>query len=264
MPEAKFLLNYIPRDFLSQQLGRGIKDVMQRMTSNLQEACKRFDYPFENFVRQIIRTLMGNEFRCHPEETTKDPSFIVAGQTQSGKSAIKGVVIQSASVLQKIPCVIITKGVSESRELHLKLQNFFVGSTLEQQHIVNADFKGCGPKEKRLRIKCAVENGGVIVVADTESQIMRAVKAIIDYRGKNPNRKFVVIVDECDAMYRTEDRVQKMEQAYDKLIGLKPSLRVMISATVVPLLLILREQEENADCELFRIEPGADYMVSIL
>ena len=40
-------------------------------------------------------------------------------------------------------------------------------------------------------------------------------------------------------MYRTKDRTQQMERAYDHLMGLNPALRIEISATPIPALLYL-------------------------
>jgi hypothetical protein len=79
------------------------------------------------------------------------------------------------------------------------------------------------------------------------------------YREKDEHRRFVVIVDEADAMHRTPERSQKMEHAYDQLMALNPSLKILISATLVPVLLILKEQGEK-DMDMLAIEPTDDYL----
>jgi hypothetical protein len=64
-------------------------------------------------------------------------------------------------------------------------------------------------------------------------------------------------LDEADAMYRTEDRTQKMEQAYDLLMAMDPCLSVLITATPVPVLLVLKEQKIDAD--FISIQASHDY-----
>lgn len=48
--------------------------------------------------------------------------------------------------------------------------------------------------------------------------------AIRNYREQIPGGKFVLIVDEADAMYRTSDRHQVFEQALQQLMNLNPSM----------------------------------------
>jgi predicted patatin/cPLA2 family phospholipase len=67
-----------------------------------------------------------------------------------------------------------------------------------------------------------------LFLADTHAPINKAVDAIKMYREKDEHRQFVVIIDEADAMYRTPDRSQKMEHAYEKLMALNPSLKTRL------------------------------------
>jgi hypothetical protein len=82
-----------------------------------------------------------------------------------------------------------------------------------------------------------------------------------DTFGLTCNRTHIssYILDEADSMFRTPERSQKMECAFDQLMGLKPSLKIMISATLVPVLLIMKEQGEK-DIDMLVIEPSDDYL----
>ena len=48
--------------------------------------------------------------------------------------------------------------------------------------------------------------------------------AIKNYRAQIPGGKFVLIVDEADAMFRTRDRHQVFERALQQLLDLNPSM----------------------------------------
>ena len=62
-------------------------------------------------------------------------------------------------------------------------------------------------------------------------------------------------MDECDAMYRTPNGVQIMEQRFKSLLSLRPSLRLEISATIVSAIMNLKEQGKRMSLmELSTIE----------
>ena len=46
-----------------------------------------------------------------------------------------------------------------------------------------------------------------------------------------PGGKFFLVVDEADAMFRTADRRQVFEEAFEQLRRLGPSMTAMISAS---------------------------------
>ena len=76
--------------------------------------CGKFDY--NSILDKTIRhfhTFVG----C---EINREIKFVVAGRTQAGKTSVKGI-IQSLCGLLKIPLIILTKGVDESIDLHVKL-----------------------------------------------------------------------------------------------------------------------------------------------
>ncbi|KAL7545564.1 hypothetical protein ACHAWF_008915 [Thalassiosira exigua] len=86
--------------------------------------------------------------------------------------------------------------------------------------------------------------------------------AIKEYRKQIPGGKFILIVDEADAMFRTVDKHQVFEKALQQLLGLNPSMTVMISATPVPFMLdLINEMDKSADnIEFFNLEPQDEYV----
>ena len=68
---------------------------------------------------------------------------MVAGRTQSGKSAVKGV-LQSLCGLLGIPMIVLTKGVEESKDLHAKLVKLAQGTSVNKKHVVVA--ANCGKR----------------------------------------------------------------------------------------------------------------------
>jgi len=162
--------------------------------------------------------------------------FLNSGKTQAGKTAVKAVVYAICELLQ-LQLFVMTKGVQESLDLAKKIQ-----SKLQGRKIVG------GPP---------LENG-LVVVADTAARIGKLVRMVKKFREDHPSGKFVVIADECDAMYRTEEGTQKMEKVYNELMDLSPCLRIEISATPMPTFLTLHF-EKNLDLEMLQIGTSADY-----
>jgi hypothetical protein len=83
--------------------------VINPMSEGLKKACGNFGY--KSFTEKAIRALF--------DPSSNGKTFLVAGKTQSGKSAVKAVV-QSLCFELDDPLIVITKGVSESGELHKK------------------------------------------------------------------------------------------------------------------------------------------------
>lgn len=239
-----------------------IQECIQRtMTQLLKDQCGKFNYEafaeemFEHFHLLVSR-------KVDDEQRT----IIVAGKTQSGKSSVKGVV-QSMCAVLKIPLIVITKGVSESKDLHAKLKQLAQGTPVEPYVVCCSKTKGVGRNEKNREIQGAIQggtHGGTLVVADTHNQIEKAIKALEEYRNGEEDRKFLVVVDECDSFYRTKDKSQKMEQAYERLMDMNPSLIVMISATPIPLILDIVAEEANSirsrGLTMHNVEPIDDYV----
>ena len=64
-----------------------------------------------------------------------------------------------------------------------------------------------------------------LVIADTKAQVInKACKAIKKFREQSPGGKFILLVDEADAMFRTYDRHQVFEQALEQLMDLGPAM----------------------------------------
>ena len=232
---------------------RLVGDCVQHiMTPYLKKECGKFNY--EEFLEKSIEHFH-HLVSCVEDKERK--TFVVAGKTQSGKSSVKGVV-QSLCGLLKIPVIVITKGVSESRELHSKLKRLAEGTSIDKEHVVCASSQDHGRTVKQHLLDKATEgvyHGGTFIIADTEHQVNKAIKTIEKYRNKG--QKFVVAVDECDAMNRTPDNHQKFEQAYERLMDMNPSLIIQISATIIPT--ILDVVDEKADIEFFNLESRDDY-----
>ena len=186
---------------------------------------------------------------------------VVAGRTQSGKSNMKAVVRATCTLL-RCPLIIITKGVKESTDLAAKIHG-----------LLNQDEPDFG--------KWWSQSGNdhrVMIIPDTAARINNvAIKNIEDFRKCKQHGKFIVIVDESDAMYRSDGRYQRMEQAFDYLMEMNPgkegfcrqslflfpialtvlatilsALRIEVSATPIPTLLYLNE----IDCKVDILELG--------
>lgn len=96
---------------------------------NLKEKIGSFDH--ESFLGKALRLF-------HDRVGQKDhngKTFVVAGRTQSGKSAVKGV-IQSMGGVLGIPIIVLTKGVDESIDLNEKLMDLANGTLVRKEHIV--------------------------------------------------------------------------------------------------------------------------------
>ena len=59
-----------------------------------------------------------------------------------------------------------------------------------------------------------------------------------------------VLCLQADAMFRTHNHSRKFECAYDEFMALRPCARLYITATPVPLLLVLKEEKEKKKGEV--------------
>ena len=99
----------------------------------LRAECGNFDYA--SFLDKSIRHFHSLVNLESVARLDMEKLFLLAGRTQSGKSAVKGV-IQSMCGLLRIPLVILTKGVNESIDLHVKLVRLSDGTLVQKEHIV--------------------------------------------------------------------------------------------------------------------------------
>ncbi|EJK43979.1 hypothetical protein THAOC_37525, partial [Thalassiosira oceanica] len=110
--------------------------------------------------------------------------FIVAGRTQAGKTAVIGL-LQSLCAVLRIPLIVVTKGVAESIDLHSKLLEY---------------------------------------TQDSIAQACKAMKCLEKYQqnGGQGRRKFMLLIDESDAMRRTQSKTQAFERTLQRLESLGP------------------------------------------
>lgn len=224
--------------------------IQDLMPSQLVEASEHFESEYIEFIERFVeRAFLTQE---QAGEKTLFPPFLVGGRTQAGKTSFKAICALACNQMQ-IPLVIITKGVAESKELYAKLRTLLGDSKVCEYLAVP------GRGQPKDYMKRALEKFGSVVIADTAAQINRAKDAVADYRDSDPDKPFAVIVDECDDMYRTPDRKQKTEQAYDSLMDMNSLMTLMISATLVPLLVNMKNEHEDIGWWTF-IEPLDDYV----
>ena len=194
------------------------------MSKQLIQQCRGKFNPQE-VAGKCIRALM------HPTGKPDETIYLVSGKTQSGKSTVKAA---CAVAHRQASCflVIITKGVPERDDLKIKL-NKLLGGCRETM------------------------DAGLLVIADTGGQIAKAIKAVLELRNDKPHTRFGVIVDEADAMYRTIEGTQVMEQRFTELMDLCPSFRMEISATPFSALQALDEQGKQV--QMMEVMTTKDY-----
>ena len=157
-----------------------------------------------------------------------------------------------------IPLVLVTKDKSESDELFEKqavnAEGTLVEGTLFSPYIM---------READIQDHFNTGGGGSIIVPDNASKLEMSVRLMSRYKahreGQGRDGTFALVVDECDAMYRTVNRSQKMEQALEDLRNLGPSLHMLVSATPTPVLLLYKE-EYNQELKMFTIGTSDDYV----
>ena len=163
--------------------------------------------------------------------------FIVAGRTQAGKTAVIGL-LQSLCAVLRIPLIVVTKGVAESIDLHKKLLEYTRGTEMEREHVQVATNRadGHGRMVKDMLIERCFEggkHGGCLVIADSIPQACKAMKYLEEYQRCGPGgagrRKFMLLIDESDAMRRTQSKSQAFERTLQRLESLGPCLTTMIS-----------------------------------
>lgn len=228
---------------IAPELLRSDIDILENaITDVLKNSLGAFDY--KSFVTRAA------ELNRKPGIPSSPTTFLVAGKTQAGKTSLKALLMTLCALQKESPLIIITKGVAESKELSGKLQAFVPSGA--ENIVCLSQVKG-GFKKRKEIILVTLKCSGTIVIADTYHQIARVDEQLEIFGGK-----FMVIVDECDAMYRTHARSQKMEMAYDRLMAKNPCLSVMISATPIPLFLLLCDVDN--DIPMFSLETKEEYM----
>jgi hypothetical protein len=75
----------------------------------------------------------------------------------------------------------------------------------------------------------------------------------------------LILFSPADAMFRTYNKAQKFEEQYEILLNndnheMRPCMRFFITATPVPVLLALGQEEDVDDIKFERITPCDDYL----
>mmetsp|Transcript_14299 Transcript_14299/g.20824 ORF Transcript_14299/g.20824 Transcript_14299/m.20824 type:complete len:1022 (-) Transcript_14299:81-3146(-) len=257
-----------------------VKECERRITRStyLMDRCGKFAY--KDFLDKSIRHF--HHLIKSPGEVFAGKKFVVAGRTQSGKTCTKALA-QSMCRLLKVPLIVLTKGVYESADLCKKLKKFAEEERRNYRHhtvAATSKYDHCGRNEKLRLIDDAMTDGGTLVIADSASQVKKACVAIENYRRKVPGGKFILAIDEADAMFRTPSRSQVFEQALIALRKLGPTISMFVSATPVPIMLDLIKkadiedsdrktegstgiedsQSKEDNIEFFCLEPGDEYV----
>jgi hypothetical protein len=119
--EHKDLFDVIESENLLDAVTKEVQKTVMS-SQNLREQCSNFDY--DSFLEKVVRHLhsLNAQSRggCNGIQKLIQKLIAVAGRTQSGKSAVKGVV-QSLAARLKLPLIVLTKGLAESLDLHAKL-----------------------------------------------------------------------------------------------------------------------------------------------
>jgi hypothetical protein len=79
-------------------------------------------------------------------------------------------------------------------------------------------------KDKKAEVMKTFKDCGVVLCADTPKQVEMCIEAIKNCRQKNPGAKYILVVDEADAMLRTSERIQKFEQVFEQLLLTNPTV----------------------------------------
>ena len=135
---------------------------------------------FDKLISHWVRSLINFE----QEDTFMQP-LVVQGDTQMGKSKIKGVILATCQAMG-VPAIVVSKGVPESAELFGKLR----ASSPDPELVVG---KNALRKNNENEVRRVLEKGGAVVVADTKAQLEKVNRVLSEY---NNGRKFVLLVDE--------------------------------------------------------------------
>lgn len=227
--------------------------VEESMSRNLKDACTTLNVKVPDIIDMMLGRLVP------PNNHSPHEPLVIAGKTQSGKSAFKAVVLMVCAVL-RIPSILITKEVSESKNLHGKLLNYMSDTDGAKEMLLSPYTSS--EADITAAFNSVKKSGSTLVVPDTFRKIELATRVIKRYqdacKDAKKNFSFVLILDEADAMYRTFDQTQKMEIALRELQDFKPVVQLFVSATPVPILLY--KEEFKQDLEMYSLEASHDYV----
>ena len=201
------------------------------------------------FDATVAKAAKGGRATAHvPTSANEEDSMkliTVGGRTQSGKTAIKALGIIMAKQMG-YPSVVMTKGLKECSETLQKFQGLF-----SYAHAVvpyTSTFDKTSKAQKMKLIQKVLSEGGTLLIIDNFSQVGIAHDILRKLMEASTIQSFVFMVDEADSAYRTEDRKQCFEQAYDKLLrDMRPIMTFMVSATPLTYLLEVAKVKTNSN-----------------
>ena len=169
-----------------------------------------------------------------------------------------------------IPSIVLTHGNDERNALASKLMTVVASSNLHLDDYASGDddrsivsFAYFKTKDINFeKMEKALQRKKTICIADTGHQVSAVAIAIRACRERNCNMAFQIIIDECDAMFRTQSNEQVFENALKMLKGLGPRVCSYVSATplaVIPALL-REEKESGTNVSIYPIMPGDQYV----
>ena len=181
--------------------------------------------------------------------THSNGSFLRGRPTLQRKTAYKSVVIATC------------KSKAKSIDLQTKLSGYFSGTDLEENVLSPYGLKEVDI-QRGLTASSTTRLQVAIALPDLLRKLELGVRIMQEYlqyqRDMNQRCKFSLIIDEADAMFRTKDKEQKMEQSLERLCQLKPALVCMVTATPVPIML-LYEGELKQRFRLMSLGTSNDY-----
>ena len=188
--------------------------------------------------------------KTHRLSTSDDiPQMLAGGSTQMGKTMFVVIGVCVAKKLQAAS-VVITHKVAGRNSLANKVNRALdlLHKADDRGQLHNPRCMAYAEKGKSEEVRKEMLIGyNCIVVSDTASQITEAKGSVYRIlqslqRDGSGDGRFIIFMDEADAMLRTEDGSLKLEQAIEKLKQTTSSYRgaqliVNISATLMPVFL---------------------------
>lgn len=248
------------REVHGRKTAEKLKEIKESLCPQLIQCCN-FDYLA--FLNDLVSLLVRKELRgCAPTNNV----VLAGGYPQSGKTIFK-VIAAIANNHMGYPTVIVTKGVSEAIELTNKISSAIARdlcATIPVTYISN------GRKTvDRDALDNILNESGVLVLAATHHQIQKASRLLRNQRGSMDNMTkfgYILINDEADDFIRTPDEAQQMEKALKILMGdgtglngLRPTIQLSISATLVPIAFSL-ERKSREVFGLHLTKPSKEYV----
>ena len=237
------------------EVARRTLEIMKDICATELSSTFKPNFDVRRYVRSVVENIGGWK-----HDKGSSGTLFAGGATQSGKSAFKSVLILIAKHFG-LPVIIVTKGVGESKDLTQKLSeqidsaseeqslaelkgDLGVGTPVDLQYVRSVSVRD--GKKHAFTLEDCLKAGGVIVSAESASQVNKVANAVRILREEDPDFAFVLVFDEADDYIRRPpgayDRIQ-LERAHERIRGLKPALELNVSATLLPLMATAIEQD---------------------